>query len=113
MSSLLKAPGLAFPAATTKTIATGVVTIDQNFHKIASEAGAADDLVTVNLDYDSLAFNGVTYWPLLFLIADAGDTITIKHGTGNFDLPGDGDATLSDDCWLLFIYNGTNWQTCP
>jgi hypothetical protein len=109
MSGSVNIHGLALKAATTLTLDTGAAIITQNAHIIAAESGTADDLDTLNLGYDNLSIDSIEYWPLLFLRADAGDTITIKHGTGNFDLPGDTDIDLVDDSWQLFIYDGTNW----
>ena len=113
MSGSVNIHALAFKAATTLTLSGGAQVVTQKLHIIASEVGATDDLDTLTLGYDCLSLDTTDYWPLLMLKADTGDTITIRHGTGNFDLPGDGDAILTDDCWLMFIHNGTNWQTCP
>jgi len=110
MSGSVNIHGLALKAATTLTLSSGAATVTQNAHIIAAETGTTDDLDTLTLGYDNLTVDSVDYWPLLFLQADTGDTITIKHGTGNFDLPADTDITLVADSWQLFIYNGTNWQ---
>lgn len=109
MTNAFLTHSLAVKDATTKTIAGGVITIDQFYHVIAAQTGATDDLDTINLDYDSLSFDSTTYRPILAIIADSGDTITIKHGTGNIDLPDDTDVTLTDDGHVWLIYNGTNW----
>jgi hypothetical protein len=109
MSNSLKTHSLAVKDRTTKTISSGVVTIDQFYHVIAAETGSTDNLDTINLDYDTLSFNSIDYRPILCLIADSGDTITIKHGTGNIDLPDDTDVTLSDDAHIWLLYDGTNW----
>ena len=63
------------------TAATGVVTVTQQLHTIAAEAGVEDDLVTITPGYSDLVFAGVTFRPLLILQADVGDTITLKHVT--------------------------------
>lgn len=90
-------------AGATLTISSGSVTATPNsghgFHKIAAETGTTDDLDTVS---------GLAAGELLVLLADSGDTITIKHGTGNFDLPDDSDLTLEDDNPLQFLYDGSN-----
>ena len=105
-----KTHSLAIKDRTTKTISSGVITIDQFYHVVAAESGTSDELDTINLDYASLAFNSVTYRPILAIIADSGDTITIKHGTGNIDLPDDTDVTLTDDAHIWLLYDGTNWM---
>lgn len=113
MSNSLKTHSLAVKDATTKTISSGVITIDQFVHVVAAETGTTDDLDTINLDYDTLAFNSINYRPLLALIADTGDTITLKHGTDNIDLPSDTDVDISDDAYILLFYDGTNWSIFP
>ena len=94
---------------TTLTIATGVVTMTQGFHTIAAETGTTDDLDTINLSA-SLSSDLGTYRPVLYLIADSGDTITIKHGTGNIVLNAAGDFSLTDAKMLMLFYDGTNWH---
>lgn len=97
---------LSLAATTILTIATGVVTMTQGFHTIAAESGTADDLATINAPTGQ----GSSYRPFLALIADAGDTITVKHGTGNIVLNGAADFSLTDAKMLLLFYDGTNWH---
>ena len=111
MSGSLNAHALALKAPTTLTVASGAVTITQNLHIIAAESGTTDNLDTITLGYDALSVDSVEYYPLLFLQADTGDTITIRHGQDNIDLPGDADIPLGDDEWIALLWNGTNWQT--
>jgi len=111
MSASAKIHAIALKAATTLTIASGVVTTTQNVHIVAAESSTTDDLDTITLGYDILTVDTVDYWPIIILQADSGDTITLKHGTGNIDLPGDADIPLGDDEWILLMWNGTNWQT--
>jgi len=101
---------LAFDAATTLTIATGVVTVTQSEHIIAAETGTTDDLDTITVGIVDLTGAGNTYRPHLHITADTGDTITLKHGTGNLDFVGGLDVVLTPGAWLLLRYNGTNWQ---
>lgn len=93
--------------STTLTIATGVVTATQGYHLIAAESSTTDDLDTISLDS---ALNLGTYRPFLALKADSGDTITVKHGTGNIVLNAAGDFSLTDAKMLLLFYDGTNWH---
>lgn len=58
---------IKFDDATTKTIASGVITPDKSLHIIAAETGTTDNLDTITAVNKSL----------LFLKADSGDTITI------------------------------------
>lgn len=107
--STLKTHALALKDSTTLTIASGVVLVTQQYHVIAAQSGTSDDLDTITLDYTTLTVNSIDYRPLLCLVADSGDTITLKHGTGNIDLPDDTDVTLTDDAFLWVLYNGTTW----
>jgi hypothetical protein len=111
MSGSVNIHGLALKAPTTLTIASGVITVTQNLHIIAAESGTADNLDTIELGYDALSIDSIEYYPVLIIQANTGDTITIKHGTGNIDLPGDADIPLGDDEWILLMWNGTAWQT--
>lgn len=87
-------------SATILTLASDTVTVTQNVHTIAAETGTTDDLATIN---------GGTDRQLLIIQADTGDTITVKHGTGNINLNGAADFDLSGDKTLLLFYDGVNW----
>lgn len=74
-------------AATTLTIAAGVVTATQTYHTIDTEgAAASDDLDTIN----GLA-NGQFY---VFKSASAARNVVFKHNTGNIKNPSGRDITL-------------------
>jgi hypothetical protein len=109
MTNSLNCHALALKEGTTLTISSGVVTALQEYHIIAAETGTADNLDTISLGYTNLSVKGNTYRPCLRLIADAGDTITLRHGTGNLLLPGDTDITLSDDAFVWLLWRGTAW----
>jgi len=85
----------------TLTISTGAVTATPNsgnsLFVIAAESGTTDDLDTIN---------GLAAGEVVQLIADSGDTITLKDGTGNIDLPGD--LALKDDKIVSLWYDGSN-----
>jgi hypothetical protein len=112
MSASHQVHAVNYRAPTILTLATGVVTITQRLHIIAAETGTTDDIDTILIGYDSVSMNGYTYWPVLCIRADAGDTVTLKHGTGNLDLPGDADIDVTDDAWVFLIYDviQTVWQ---
>lgn len=99
--------GLIFKTPTTLTIASGVVTVVQGIHIIAAQTGTADDLDTITNGIVGLTAAGV---PRISIIADSGDTITLKHGVDNIDLPGDVDIDLDDDHYMELQYDGTNWR---
>lgn len=83
------------------TLAAGVLAITLDYHIVAAQAGVADDLDTIN---------GGTNDQILVLQADAGDTITIKDGTGNIELNGGADFDLVGDKTIMLFYDGTNWS---
>jgi hypothetical protein len=110
MSSTLRIGQTLFKDATTLTLSSGAVTRTQEDHIIAAETGTTDDLDTITLDTTvSYSVNSIAYYPRVNIIADAGDTITLKHGTGNLSLPDDTDVTLTDDALVSLRYDGTNW----
>jgi hypothetical protein len=86
-------------APTTLTLSGGAVAATQNLHIIAAETGTTDDLDTIN---------GLTDRQLLIIKADTGDTITVKHATGNVHFDSGNDFELSGDSWLLLFYDGSN-----
>jgi len=94
---------------TVLTIATGAVTATKMLHTIAAETGTADDLATITAGHSDLSAAGNTYRPLLIIKADTGDTITLKHGTGNIQLGSGADYALTGDRLISFFYDGTNW----
>ena len=103
----IKPNALALKDFTTKTIVDGVLAIDASYHVVAAEGGTTDDLDTMTPDFTTLSVNGTNYGPLVLLIADAGDTITMKHSaaTNGFDLPDDTDYPLTDDSLIVAAFN--------
>jgi len=82
----------------TLTISSGAVTVTQAAHTLAAESGTADDLDTIN---------GTVAGRLYTFKADTGDTITLKHGTGNIDVVGGLDLELSGDHTVIAYSDGT------
>ena len=109
MTDLFKTHSLALKDDTTKTIASGVITADQMYHVVAAQTGTTDDLDTINIGYDTVTINSLTYRPLLMLVADAGDTITLKHSTGNIELAAASDVAITGNDHILLFYDGVNW----
>lgn len=88
------------------TIASGIITATQLYHRIDTETDAAsDDLDTIN----GLANDG----ELLLLHPEHNDRdVVLKHGTGNIYIPGGSDLTLDHGSYhVLLIYDAesTNW----
>lgn len=64
-----------FGAQATKTISSGVVAVSSDRSiAIAAETGTSDDLVEIT---------GLTIGDKVLLVADSGDTITVKHNSGS------------------------------
>ena len=93
--------GLNLTDFAVNTIASGAITLTQSLTTVAAESGTADDLATMTA--------GKGHGDLVILKADAGDTITIKHGTGNITTGGAADIALTGNQAIAFIFDGTNW----
>jgi hypothetical protein len=89
---------LATPA-TEKTVASGVLTVDESRHTIQPESGTADDIVTITGIPDN------TYI-ILFATDEGTDTLTFKHGTGNISCSGAADILLSHG-FVIGYFDGT------
>lgn len=88
-------------AGTTKTIATGAITVTKSYHTVDTEAAAAtDDLDTINGGSE-----GVT---LVLRAANSARTVVVKDGTGNLRLAGDCSLDNAEDT-ITLIFDGTNW----
>ncbi|MBK8035289.1 MAG: hypothetical protein IPK17_38455 [Chloroflexi bacterium] len=92
---------LTSTTATLLTIASGVVTAPATtcFITIAAQTGTADDLDTATV---------IGAPRIILLQADTGDTIAVKHNTGNIKLNGGADFSLSGDKTLALFWDGTN-----
>jgi hypothetical protein len=88
-----------FEAVTEKTVASGVLTVDQNSHKVQPQSGTTDDIDTIS----GMKANTTVYlWP-----SDAGtDTLTFKHGVDNLSCFGGVDIPLVDG-FVICHYDGT------
>ncbi len=95
---------LGFTAATTLTIATGVVTATQSSHAIDTEAGAGSD------DLDTIS-GGAAEQILIIRAANDARTVVVKHGTGNIFLTGAANFSLDDSKDRLMLQKmGSNWH---
>jgi hypothetical protein len=91
---------IALKDASVLQISSGEVTISASYHIIKAYNISTFDLDTIN--------GGVTN-QLLLMQADPGDTITVKHGTGNIVITGGIDISLTGDKTVELFYDGTNW----
>lgn len=90
-------------AVSTKTIASGIITADTSFHRVAPETGTADTLTQIN--------GGVQGDRLLLMVNSSANTITVQHGTGNIYLDGAADKTLDNSRDKLeLVYFNNEWQ---
>jgi hypothetical protein len=87
-------------SATLTTIASGVVTADPPFMRLAAESGSTDDLDTIN---------GGSQGDLLWVRPDGSDVITLKDGTGNLVCPGGSDVALNFQRALL-LFDAGDWH---
>lgn len=90
---------------TTLTIDAGAITVTQRRHIVAAEAGVTDNLDTINVSASVPA----GYLTEVILIADTGDTITIRDGQDNIELNGGANIDLTGDKQILLADNSTNW----
>jgi len=90
---------LLFVAPTILTLATDTITPTQLVHTVAAETGTADDLATITAQNHRL----------VILKADAGDTITIKHGTGNITTWSAQNLTLTGNKIAIAFCLGSQW----
>ena len=86
----------------TVTLSTGVLLVTDTLTIVAAETGTADDFATVTntntLENDTL-----------IIVADTGDTITLKHATGNIHLSGNADKAITGTQWVKLHRRGTDW----
>jgi hypothetical protein len=93
---------IAFSRGATLTISSGAITVTQRNHIVAAETGTTDDLATIT---NGINFSDDTVEAQIRLQADTGDTITLKHGTGNIEVPGGVDFTLASDATVILEWD--------
>jgi hypothetical protein len=96
--------GPSFGSSRPILISAGVLGPTAGDIAIAAESGVTDDLDTITASAD------VQSGDTLALSADAGDTITVKHNTGNIHLDGSADKVLVNGNHFEVKYNGTDWE---
>ena len=70
---------------------------------VGAQTGTADDL-------DTLTSTEYAENDIVRLKSTTGDTITVKHGTGNILLKNDKDIVLSDTKEMILRFDGTSWN---
>jgi len=98
------------PTTSTTTISGGALLVTDSVCVVAAESGNADDL-------DSITLTNTSEYDLIYLFADAGDTITLEHGGQNGALNVNGEVstisgspeTLSETKPTILIRKGNYW----
>ena len=109
-TSVNNSGALSFVDATELTIASGVITVTQNYHKIDTESAAASD----DLDTITAGTNVAAGHVLHLRVESAARTVVLKTGTGgsdNLDI-GDSDITLDESfkTFSLVLDSDGNWR---
>ncbi len=100
----LNALQLAAVPTTELTIAGGIITKTQTYHRIDTEGDAATD------DLDTINGATATGEVLIIRAENAGRAVVVKHNTGNIWFMGAADITLDNiEDHLLLIWDGTKW----
>ena len=106
--SILHKTKIEFAPPTELTIATGVITVTQNYHRVDGEGDVADNLDTIN--------GGVDGMPLTLQAENNGRVITIRDASvGGGNIETEGNVAIVLDSVLdkaYFIYDGTNSKWC-
>lgn len=95
------------PQTSTITISSGSLTVTDSVTVAAAEAGTSDDL-------DKLVITNTNEYDLVYLFADTGDTITLKH-TGSLSANGQiqtisgADEVLSTTKPTILMRKGNYW----
>lgn len=93
---------VGFKEATTEIlIASGVLIPVQAITIVGAESGTSDDLDTVTLDSGFAIATG--YPPIIFLTATIGDTVTVKHNTGNILNDTGADLSLTENKCVILV----------
>lgn len=102
--------GPAFGPAAAATLVSGAVsaTLEEVGVMVLTaqaDTSPTDDLVSILVTGSAEVVEGDT----LILRAASGETITVKHNTGNIHLDGSADKALTNGNQLMLIFDGTDW----
>lgn len=99
---------LQFTDATELTIASGVITVTQNYHKVDTQSDASSD----DLDTVTAGTNVGAGFLLHLRVESAARTVVLKAGTsGSDNLDIGSDVTLDESYKTQsLVYDGTNWR---
>ena len=107
-TSVNNSGALEFVDATELTIASGVITVTANYHKVDTEGDAASD----DLDTITAGTNVAAGFILHLRVESAARTVVIKAGTGGSDNLDIGSDVTLDESYKTYslVYDGTNWR---
>jgi hypothetical protein len=99
---------LEFTDAAELTIASGVITVTQNYHKVDTESDASSD----DLDTITVGTNVAAGFILHLRVESAARTVVIKNGTGGSDNLDIGSDVTLDESYKTYslVYDGSNWR---
>jgi len=94
--------------ATELTIASGVITVTQNYHKVDTQSDASTD----DLDTITAGTNVGAGFILYLRVESAARTVVLKAGTGGADNLDIGSDVTLDESYKTqsLVYDGTNWR---
>lgn len=99
---------ISFDAASTKTISSGSIGIDQVVHMVDTQSSASTD------DLDTISAPGSSNTqPLILYPANTSRTVVIRDASvssGNIQTPYGRAITLTNRDYCILMYNGTHWQ---
>ena len=96
-----------FTDASELTIASGVITVTQNYHKVDTQSDASSD----DLDTITVGTNVAAGFVLVLRPESGARTVVLKDGTsGDDNLDLGADITLDETYKVVsLIYDGSNW----
>jgi hypothetical protein len=99
---------LQFTDATELTIASGVITVTQNYHKVDTQSDASSD----DLDTITAGTNVGAGFLLHLRVESAARTVVLKAGTSGADNLDIGSDVTLDESYKTqsLVYDGTNWR---
>tara|TARA_R110000824_G_scaffold3602_1_gene17058 strand:- start:1346 stop:1771 length:426 start_codon:yes stop_codon:yes gene_type:complete len=99
---------LQFTDATELTIASGVITVTQNYHKVDTQSDAGSD----DLDTITAGTNVGAGFLLHLRVESAARTVVLKAGTSGADNLDIGSDVTLDESYKTqsLVYDGTNWR---
>ena len=97
-----------FTDATQLPIASGVITVTQNYHKVDTQSDAATD----DLDTITAGTNVAAGFILHLRVESDARTVVLKNGTSGSDNLDIGSDVTLDESYKTYslVYDGTNWR---